>query len=55
MVTPAKVRGGISAFRKACFMMIALELTPLARASLMYSESSTSSMADLTSRRLAAA
>ena len=55
MVTPAKVRGGIRAFLNACFKMMLREFTPLARASLMYSESITSSIAERTSRRFAAA
>ena len=47
---PANVSGGIIAFLNACFQMIIFPVTPLARASLMYSESRTFSIDDLTSR-----
>ena len=51
---PANVSGGIKAFRRACFQMTAVPDTPLARASLIYSESSTSSMAERTTLMLTA-
>ena len=53
-VIPAKVRGGINAFLRACFQITATLDAPLARASLIYSVSSTSNMADRIRRRLAA-
>ena len=53
-VMPIKVRGGITAFFRACFQIIWVSDTPLALANLMYSVSRLSSMADRTMRIFAA-
>ena len=47
---PAKVTTGISAFLRACSQTTRRSATPLTRASLTYSESSTSSMPERSSR-----
>ena len=52
---PAKVITGISALRRACFQTTVRSGTPLARASLMNSLSSTSSMLERSRRTIPAA
>ena len=52
---PARVSTGISAFLKACLVMTRDSGRPLRRASLIYSEPSTSSMEERVSRICAAA
>ena len=52
---PASVSTGISAFLKACLAITSASGNPLSRASLMYSEPSTSSMEERVRRMWAAA
>src|SRR5881296_4578090 len=52
---PASVSTGISAFLKACLEMTSASGNPLSRASLTYSEPSTSSIDERVSRMWAAA